>query len=84
MKLVAVLETPGEYFGESVSRTLGHDDDVLVLGTSRAQDIACHRCDLVVVSPGYARSAEACERLSCGALLTRTDCFFHRRAPGVL
>ena len=76
MKLVAVLEKSGEYFGEAVSRTLKSDDDVLVLGTSRAQDIGARGCDLVVVSPGFARSAEACETICCGTLLTPDGLFY--------
>ena len=76
MKLVAVLEKPGEYYGEAVSRTLGRSDDVLVLGTSRVEDINGRGCELVVVSPGFARSAELCSRLHCGTLLTPDGLFY--------
>lgn len=76
MKLVAVLEKPGEYFGEAVSRTLGSGDNVLILDTSREADLKNRRCDLVVVSPGYARSKSPSESLNCGALLTPDGLFF--------
>ena len=76
MKLVAVLENPGEYFGEAVARTLGHSDGVFVLGTSNASDIAPRKCDLVVVSPGFARNADMCETLRCETLLTPDGLFY--------
>lgn len=82
MKLVAVLENPGEYFGEAVSRTIGKSDDVFVLGTSRAEDIGPRRCDLVVVSPGFARSAAMCGSLQCKALLTPDGLFYSPPGAG--
>ena len=82
MQLVAVLEKSGEYFGEAVSRTLGPGDDVLVLGTSRVGDIVQRRCDLVVVSPGFARSPDMCKELSCGTLLTPDGLFFSPPGAG--
>ena len=84
MKLVAVLEKNGEYFGEAVSRTLGRCDGVLVLGTSRVTDISSRRCDLIVVSPGYARSADTCKKLSCGTLLTPDGLFFSPPGAGIV
>ena len=82
MKLVAVLEKPGEYFGEAISRSLGQNDGVLILGTSRAADVSARSCDLVVVSPGFARSAGICEKLRCGALLTPDGLFYSPPGAG--
>jgi len=82
MKLVAVLEKQGEYFGEAVSRTLGSGDNVIILGTSRVEDIGQRTCELVVVSPGFARSAELCDNLSCGTLLTPDGLFFSPPGAG--
>ena len=82
MKLVAVLEKPGEYFSEAVSQTLGRDGGAFVLSTSRVEDIASRRCDLVVVSPGFARCAEVRKRLRCGVLLTPDGLFYSPSGSG--
>ena len=76
MKLVAVLEKNGEYFGDAVSRCFRDADGVVVLATSRCEDIASRRCDVVVVSPEYARTTVPCPNLRCGVLLTPHGCFF--------